>query len=642
MDEKKELIQQVTNILSQYACQKNEELDYKSQSLKTALNLRKQVITYQENIYLNFLQQANTKYADIIKDDLGSQFVNSCGRDLAGELVRTYFPLDTSDFNITVDQIAERILKFDYEQEYDPWAQNDDLQKLVYNYNDNNQNSTFNEIISDLDSAQEKLFVKENKKYVDSTIIERGKSNYVKNKLGNSDILTDEYTGNEGEFVLDKNGNKKRRLQVDHSQAAATAKYNKNYITQQGIEELKKFYNSDDNFAMMLDTANQSKGDVKVLDKDRNDITHRATPEQYASAVTERWENTNGETKQKLIDQGYLNPDGSVSKFVKNKLKQNVRNSQNIESNVILKDVVTNGGYKEVAKDAGKHAEKSMGKIIAGQVIYYMMPPLLYEIRGILRNKKVTIEEAIDNLQKSGERICNYVIPKISDIFKNVVFNSLKKFIKSFFDILINMVKATVKKMLKLAKNLVMSTVDAVKIISNKQSTSSQKADAVCNLFAVTITSFAVEVLFEYIEHAIPIPEPLLAPLQVMTTIVCTNLTMLVLQKADLFNVRFGFKIQKIREEFSKAETDYNLAIQSADDYNTIVIREIIEEAKSECVDVYNNLTTLNHYEHSVSESLERVNNMFEMKISFKNEWLKFIGMYFDDTALQEELQIML
>ena len=50
-----------------------------------------------------------------------------------------------------------------------------------------------------------------------------------------------------------------------------------------------------------------------------------------------------------------------------------------------------------------------------------------------------------------------------------------------------------------------------------------------------------MEVLFELLGDMLHIPEPfddiVFGPLQILTTIVCTNLTMLVLKKLDLFGV---------------------------------------------------------------------------------------------------------
>ncbi|CAG7658652.1 hypothetical protein PAECIP111802_07113 [Paenibacillus allorhizosphaerae] len=591
---------------------------------------------YQDKVYLNLIQQANTKYADLIKDDLGSQFIQSCGRDLAGELVRTYF--DTSDFHITVDQLAMRMLKFSYGNEYDPIAVNGDIQKLSYNYHDNEHTKAGKELIQQMDVKQESLFTKEQyveettsktkTRYKDHTMINEAKGKYADAQKNAEGSITDEYTHLEGEYIIGKDGRKFRRQEVEHTQALSSAKYNKEYISEEGIQRLREFYNSSENFAMMDKSANASKGDVRVYVTDKNgdkiDITHRATPEQYASAIIERWEDDNNSNKvQQLKDKGYLNEEGKVPKSVKNQLVRNIKASQNAESKVILKEAK----YKKVATDAGKKALKSMGKVIAGQVIYYIMPPLMYEIKELLKNKADTLEEALERLSKATKRIAKYAYSKLSESLKFIGTAFMKNFIKSFLDLLINMVKATVKKLLAMAKKLVLSTVDAIKIICDKNTSRSEKADAVTNLFGVTITTIVLELVFEYFEKQLGIPEYLLLPLQTITTVICTNLTMLILQKADLFNVRHGFKINAIRQLFAETEDQYLSLVQSADLKVTENINRIIVQCQQECADIYNNLVRNNPYESSVLIDLEKINKIFRMNISFADEWFRFLRL---------------
>lgn len=609
-----------------------------SSDLSNAVQAQKLMSVYREAEYIKTMQEINRKSSAILNDDLGYQFIANCGRDIAGELVRNFF--DTSDYNITVDQLARRMLTFNYGNEFDPLGKNLQLQKKVYNYSDNEMplkdilsektgfnfpQTTLDEITADNDSAQKKLFEKEEvinksnqhteKKYKERTMIKNGKDSYVESRKDANGNVVDEYTGKQGEYITDKNGNRRRRQEVDHVQAVATARYNSEYISENGVQKLREFYNSSDNFKMMDKIANESKGDVKVYDRKGNDITHRATPEQLTEAVCERWENTKSQaTKNELIDKGYLNQDGKVPVSVRKELESNIRHSQNVESKVILQ----NTEYKKVAKSAGKHTGKAIGKIVAGQIIYYAAPPLIYEIRCILSNRGISLSNALEKIVSAGKRITGYVVSHLKDIFKNITENILKKFIKSFMDILIDMVKATVEKMLKLAKNLLLSVVDSVKIIASPGATAAQKADSVFNLFGVTITSFVVEVLFSAIEKGLQIPEILLSPLQVLTTIVCTNLTMLVLQQADLFNVRVGFKINNIRNLFEEENAKYNKKIAIAENYADAVINQTLENADREVYEIEENLFKLDPYAQLARGELDKINQIFNIDIDFQ------------------------
>lgn len=191
--------------------------------------------------------------------------------------------------------------------------------------------------------------------------------------------------------------------------------------------------------------------------------------------------------------------------------------------------------------------------------------------------------------------------------------------------------KATVKKLLKIAKNLALSTIDAVRIIADKNSSAAEKADSVFNLFGVTITSCVIEVLFELAAEALRIPSPwdevVFGPLQILVTVVCTNLTMLILQKADLFDVRFGFKVNAVKKIFEDERTLYAQDMQAAERYANIQIEEIIKTAREESLQIYRDLQALDPKTQSVRGQLEGINRMFSMNINFDSEWLRFVGM---------------
>jgi len=599
----------------------------KTVELSKVIQFQKAYAKYKDDLYFNLIKQFNSECQDILKDDLGSQFVKSCGRDLAGEIVRNFF--DTSDFHVTVDQLAERIIRFEYKNEYDPLNDNSQVRKNVYNYSEITS-SRLDDITKDMDENKEKLFMKVEGKngkprYENQTMINEGKDAYHQEVINEDGTTNDEMTGDIG--MRNQKGADTKGLprhEVDHVQSLASATYNGRYIKASGIENLQEFYNSRDNFQIILGKANNTKGDAKVFDKDGNDITHRATPEQLADAIASKLEGANAKRKQELKDNGYLNEDGTVPKHIKKELISKIKHSQNAESKVILK----NTKYGVVATDAAKHATASAWKILAGQVIYYTAPPLIYEARLIIQNKPSSIDNALDELGKAAKRIGKYVLSKLKDMLGVTLFNSFKNFIKIFMDILINLVKATVKKLLKIIKSLVLSVVDSVKILAQKDTSTAQKADAVCNLFGVTITTIAVDTLFEAIKGGLPIPDFLFMPLQILTTVVCTNFTMLILQKADLFDVRFGFKINAIKDLFEKTQNELDGKLSIAKDYTANQIEEMIQQAKNDVLEIYHHLMESDIYEVDIREDLNRINKMFNMEIDFENDFNKFAGTH--------------
>lgn len=588
-------------------------------NLNSIIEERKILFEKEKKMYLTCINQINSNMKELLTNNLGEQFLKGCGQDLCGELVRNYF--DTSDFYITVDQMYRRIKNFNYKNDYDPLKENTELKKNVYNYNDSETSEQIKMIIQTLDESKEKLFKKDDsKKYIDNNLIKNKKEEYRQNRKSNNNMY-DDYTGGEETFKENKNGVKVSQLDVEHTQALSTAYIETKYLKEDGIIKLKEFFNSQDNFAMMNKPANQSKGDVKVFDEFGNDITYKATPEQITNAVIERWENC--KSKEKLIDQGILDKNGKVNPYAKKKLLNNLRISQNKESKIILEQ----SDYAKIAKDSAKYTAISLKKILAGQIIYYMLPPILYEIKGFLKNRKNDLDTTFEKLIKAKDRICKYVLSKLKSIIENTIFNSIKKFVKSFFDIIINLVKASIKKMFKFAKSLVLAVIDSIKIVMNKNSTPAQKADSTFNLISITITNFVVEAIFELLQGQFSIIEPFLLPLQMIVTIICSNLVMLILNKMDLFDVRYGLLVTNIESLFDKENKLYIEGLKNLEYESNEKINKIIEKVKVDLIDVKEHLNNLNIYSDNVEVDLQKINEIFNMNIDFNNEWNKYIGI---------------
>lgn len=616
--------------------------------LKEAIKIRSAMEDYQDTIYLSLIRQLNDKCEDVLKEDLGSEFVKCCSRDFAGEIVRNCF--DLSEYNITVDQLVKRILEFTYEKEYDPLAGNGgvgDINKSVYNYGEL-QSEELESMAELMKSSQRKLFDEERDK---DPLDRKGKIEYRKQQMDAEGTVYDELTGKkEKKVTYERNGKivEKSDLQADHLQVREAASYNEMFLTNDGVKEMKLFWNSADNFQMMHQSANSSKGDVRVCEVNgkiqyvnarskeydaNTDITYRATPEQLADATIFMWErvdenreNMNESKIQVLKDKGYLDENGKVPKYIRNKLINKIKHSQNTESKIIL----SNTKYDEVGKVAKEYTKNAFGKIVAGQIMYYAIPPLVYELKIILKNKGETLDGAIKKIQRAGKRISNYVFSKLSNICSNVIHNSLKKFIKSFMDILINTVKATVKKVLKITKNLVLSTVDAIRIIADKEADSCQKADAVFNLYGVTITTCVVEILFELLASSLHVPQLfediIFGPLQIMTTVVCTNLTLLILKKADMFGVKSGFQMSKIRALFEETRKEYKYELELSYECADTEIEKIIHRAREESRLMYGRLMECDPKKYNFRNEVQKINDMFSMNINFESDWLKFIG----------------
>ena len=250
--------------------------------------LRDEFFEEEKRLYLGMVNQINTKMKDLLKNDLGNQLIQNCARDFAGEIVRMLPVGQTGNMYITADQMLDRILHFSYENDIDPLSSNDQLRKDFYN-NENRQE--LDKIIQENDLSQTKLFTEDRSQ---DKLDRQGKLDYRASKIDSNGDIYDEITGRKGDtFTIEKNGKEVlvSNMHADHIQSREAAKYNSQYMTEEGIANLKQFYNSPTNFQIMHASANTSKGDVRVYDKDTGaDITHKATPEQLSEAAFELWE----------------------------------------------------------------------------------------------------------------------------------------------------------------------------------------------------------------------------------------------------------------------------------------------------------------------------------------------------------------
>lgn len=600
-------------------------------NLKNVVNLRDKFFEEQEKLYLAMVNQINSQMKELLKNNLGNELASNCAKDFAGEIVRNYLPVNTGEMYITADQMFDRIINFRYDNDIDPLSSNDEIRKMFYN---NENIEMLNKIAEESHKAQKQLFIEDRSQ---DKLDRKGKLKYRESKTNEKGNIYDELTGKKGKFLKyeGKNGqqHQKSDMHADHIQSRAAAKYNSEYITEKGIEELRKFINSDDNFQIIHASANTSKGDVRVYlgkdgnvycDKDKGvDITYKATPEQMVEVTCQIWEkDTKSENKKTILkEKGYLDKKGEkVKKEVREKLEKQYKKSMNKESRVILQNIK----YHSVGKTAMKNTVASFPKIFAGQLMYYGIPPIVYETKCIIKNRNVDLDGFFVKLQKAFKRIITYMQSKLSNIFSNISHNSLKSFLRSFFYIIIEMLKATVKKIFKMIKEVVMALVNSIKILGDKNRTASEKADAVVTTLGITISSIAVNVIIEYLEVQFPFLKPFTDPLQIIITILTTNIVMLILQKMDIFNVRYGLMVAKIKEIFEEGRAEYKEQLQQLENETYKNIDKILEQTEFEIFNVITDISSANIDEKDLKDEIDIINETFNMGIDLEKEWNQF------------------
>ncbi|WP_053372642.1 hypothetical protein [Paenibacillus sp. FJAT-27812] len=579
--------------------------------LREIVRQRAQLAEMEKTLYINSVNQLNTKMKELMSPDhFGAELVKSCSRDLSGEVIRNYF--DLSDLYMTADQLALRMVNFQYDNEYDPLGQNKAYISEVNNYNDyEGLSSSLRAIDARNSESTVKMFQGErsgNEPFYDSEGNRYSSRTAFKNdQLNNGgDTVRDDLTGREVQ---------KDSIAGDHVRAVKSAEYNERYLGDDYRKDMEKVYHSEGNMQWIDSRANMSKGAAESVED-----------------TIGRWERSQGETREHLINKGYLNEEGKVPKHVQKELAGTFREIGNKESVQALK----HADYKAISKDALNDSGKAITKILAGQLIYYTMPPLLFETRAILKDKSVSLSAFFHKLKPAMKRIGKYVLSKMKEIFSNAASGLFKKFFKTFFDILLSLLKETVKKVVGLAKNLVLALVDSAKIMLDKNATKAQKADGVFNLVSVTITAFVIDTMLDYVSKQFGIPAFISGPLQMIATVLISNIVLLVLKKADLFDVRYGLLVANIEKAIDDTENDYVRQLQHIEKSVNEKRELILEQAEQQLTEMKERLLLADMYEHSVEDDLEKFNRMFQMGIPFEQEWSRYIGLTDESDMLQD------
>ena len=614
-------------------------------SLQELISTRNALAMQQQKLFINTIERINMGNRELLQNDLGSTLVKNIGRDLAGEVVKVYF--DFGDYYITVDQMIERFIHFSYNNDQDFLMNDGEIRKAVLNKVDSVDAKSMKKIVNDCQDFQTQLFTEERS---NDKFDRNGKRNYKNSKVQKIHdkngqrvgILRDELSGRKVETTTkpqNKNDWYSKDLQADHKIAREVISINDRYIknSDEIRDKYREFYNSNATMQMILAAANQSKGDVRVCNINGDikylnpkskeydpatDITMKATPEQLTEAFVHQLENADDKTKKSFKKGGYLGKDGKVKEEVKENYKKNMAELAEARNRQLgdLEDF----NYRNMAKDAKKETDESVKKIIVGQLIYYIMPPVIYETQHILRKKNMNIDKFFSELKKSGKRIISYIKSKKSDIIINTLGNSAHKFFKVFFDIVIEMAKETVKRMVRMIKDVVLSLVNCCKILVGPDTSASQKADAITKIMFTTINTIVLEIFFEYLKKKYKLNGTLMEALQVIVTIISTNVIMLILNEMDLFNVRYGLLKSNIEKLFLNENEKFMQESTALLSEGYEASNEELQRIETEIAEIMESIQLLDIKKDDAVDSLDNINKLFCMGIDFEEEWRYF------------------
>lgn len=632
--------------------------------IRVMLNQQRELMIEQRNMYLAVAEELNSKYLDVMQANKnGDSFLKAVTYDVAGQLSTSYLGLN--DLNITTDQIVRRTLEFSYENDFDPLkdeiARKDPLNAVSDNY--------FNEI-----SQGEAYFMEHSNKEFGASVDRstKGQQN-ARKKLGTDmDMLS---------------GKKDDTVQADHVLARASIQ-TPDWLGNGAREAIRQNNEDLSNFQMINGAANRIKSDNQVWQNAKTgeiigkgeqgastipggyvDITAIASPEQLNKAFVSSQERTykaaqevmkdpnvttedfvKAATVVRELETGTIDPKtGKVVEKVSNNNLSNLKRQVNKNDRVIAKDFLFNKdtrrqNYKTAGSQAvfgrnvydknGNVVTKKNGKpkkkggvtdLLTGQLVYYALPPLVYEVKQFFKEKKSGYAGIIKRLGRSAGRLTKYVFSKLKDIFKNVLSALSRNFVRAFMDLLIDALKGALKKVFNVLKDLLMSIVSSIKVLTNKEMSKAEKGAAITNLLTTTLIAVGVQALFDAIPEG-TIPEWISMPVQIIVTAILSALALRILEENDLFNIQRGIKLAKLRQVFDDQEAEFNAKSDEIARKDSELTQAIVDE-----LSVLKNQTKLlsgiNYYSDDAWPVLEKINDTFNIGVDFDEEWRYFASV---------------
>ena len=99
---------------------------------------------------------------------------------------------------------------------------------------------------------------------------------------------------------------------------------------------------------------------------------------------------------------------------------------------------------------------------------------------------------------------------------------------------------------------------------------------------------------------------------------------MLILQKMDIFNVRYGLMVAKIKEIFEEGRAEYREQLQQLEDETYKNIDKILEQTEFEIFNVITDIYSADINEKDLKDEIDIINKTFNMGIDLEKEWNQF------------------
>jgi len=576
--------------------------DFKLLSMEYCLTIKRMNKIYEEKI-----QGINAEIENIYAYDWKKQYFHSVINSFANEIVDMFAKTLKVPDCISVSQLYKRIETFSYENEYDPLYKKVVIRKCVDE-----------DVVKDVNCESNKIRIKL-KRGIFHNDKKMALNQYYDTHINEGmDYVIDELTGEMRirRDIIDNRSIPIAVLAGDHKIPIAEAGLNKRYTKEikRMVDELDHIYNDRDNIWYIGAKTNNFKSDA-------------ATYEEAIEKI-ERGARNNPDSLSLLIEEGTVDEQGKVKPEVVQKLKKEYEQGRCLVEIKTDKAQLRNINYEVIFRDAKnkmfrnlKLTKNTISKALFPQLAYYTIPPIVYELRVAI-STETNLTNIVKKLNESGVRVINYVVSKTKNIVGGVAINIIKDFISIVFDIVVSLLRSFYKDIINVGRKIVISMIESITILLRGNGTKNEKLDAICKLMSMTISNCVIELVFNKLK-SVGLPDSCADFLQIVCSVLISNLVFVILEDWDLFNVRLGFNVEKVNELFIQYEIGLRNELQDTiSDFNNnadcflLDMRSLIDEMNEK----------LNSEDDFIADSIINTSKKFGSRIDYENKVSLFMG----------------
>ena len=461
-------------------------------------------------------------------------------------------------------------------------------------------------------------------------------------------LLKDEYT-NETNITADRSAPDLRRndptnryqAQPDH--VVPLARIHEQLKGDYGLTDadIARIANSDDNFRLTAAFINQGydgKGGKNAMTNSKFVADQRKrkaegrphlglseeTLENMLQAETDAQESINSQVNKtvgdNLLGRGVVDPDDFIAAVKEAEQKEGRRLTEQ-EKDVIERNLA-HKKQQAIGAQAIHNAADQAKDYVVGNVILYIIKPLYFEIKDMIKNgvaEGVQATSTMEGLEFRFNRIKNYVITNALAFLGDNMWEFVKGFVSSLIEGIISLFVGMFQRILKLVKEGIKIFIQASKILFGKdakQRSQAEKGDAIIKLIGASITSLG-GIVIEDLINKIGIGEPWSIILATMFSGIASALFMYLLNKIDLFSVKAEKRRERVEEIFNLRIQDIQLC---ASNYGTAALEVLKEQELS-----FNNikdeilLGISKNSDDTINAGLKRLAEFFKIRLPYED-----------------------